>query len=52
MCSALGDFDFFYRMTANGARVSVLLVNLKIILKIATAINPIDAGSFLVNPLG
>lgn len=45
MRSTLPDDGFCYQSAANGARLTAAAVNAKIVLKVTTAVYPVDAGT-------
>ena len=50
MGAALPHFCFLDRGSAKRTGLVFLLINLKIVLEFSPAVDPIDAGAFLVNP--
>ena len=51
MCPALIDYDAFDRLTTYQAWLSGPLINAKVVLKIAPAVDPVYAGTIVIQPL-
>ena len=51
MCAALADDDLLDGCAANRTRLAVAAIDAEMVLKIAAAINPVDAGAVAADAL-